>query len=109
RRLIPVGPPSIDPGLFIVPVLAVLRRRLPCNPASPKTVLSRAVPHSRYGVGGAILWLISHWSMIFSENRQPTLGSSPRACFSGSCSHAKRPRHLRRGLVSPVPRKFLAD
>jgi hypothetical protein len=25
-------------------------------------------------------------SMIFSEKPVPTLGSSPRACFSGSCS-----------------------
>jgi hypothetical protein len=45
------------------------------------------------------------WSMIFLQNRYPPIGSSPRACFSGSCSSwllcAERFPNFRRAFEQP--------
>jgi hypothetical protein len=34
------------------------------------------------------------WSMIFSENRLPPVGSKPEACFSGSCSRRRDQKYF---------------
>src|ERR1700729_2711551 len=77
------------------------RDRAGCGMTPPKNASPRIDPGRNLERKGFNRGLGLYWSMIFSENRCPPIGSSPRACFSGSCSKPQR--------ASSPPSRSVAD